>query len=87
MHGDDVASAGVEVATKIVSKNTELIMELLKILIDKERDAARNKKSLKGEVLSGGEVTYRKLQEGGEVTMLPSFSKEEYKLRLHRPER
>lgn len=79
MHGDDVASAGVEVATKIVSKNTELIMELLKILIDKERDAARNKKSLKGEVLSGGEVTYRKLKEGGEVTMLPSFVKEDYK--------
>ena len=57
MHGDDVASAGVEVATKIVSKNTELIMELLKILIDKERDALRKKQSLKGEVLSGGEVT------------------------------
>lgn len=79
MHGDDVASAGVEVATKIVSKNTELIMELLKILIDKERDAVRNKQSLKGEVLSGGEVTYQKLKEGGEVTMLPSFSKEDYK--------
>lgn len=79
MHGDDVASAGVEVATKIASKNTELIVELLKILIDKERDAVRNKKSLKGEVLSGGEVTYRKLQEGGEVTMLPSFAKEDYK--------
>lgn len=79
MHGDDVASAGVEVATKIASKNTELIMELLKILIDKERDAVRNKKSLKGEVLSGGEVTYRKLKEGGEVTMLPSFAKEDYK--------
>lgn len=79
MHGDDVASAGVEVATKIVSKNTELIMELLKILIDKERDAVRKKQSLKGEVLSGGEVTYRKLKEGGEVTMLPSFAKEDYK--------
>lgn len=79
MHGDDVASAVVEVATKIVSKNTELIMELLKVLIDKERDAARKKQSLNGEVLSGGEVTYRKLQEGGEVTMLPSFAKEDYK--------
>lgn len=79
MHGDDVASAGVEVATKIVSKNTELIMELLKILIDKERDAVRKKQSLKGELLSGGEVTYRKLKEGGEVTMLPSFAKEDYK--------
>lgn len=79
MHGDDVASAGVEVATKIVSKNTELIMELLKILIDKERDTVRKKQSLKSEVLSGGEVAYRKLKEGGEVTMLPSFAKEDYK--------
>ncbi len=79
MHGDDVASAGVEVATKIVSKNTELIMELLKILIDKERDAARTKKSLKTNELSGGEVAYRRLKEGGEVTMLPSFAKEDYK--------
>ena len=79
MHGDDVASGGVEVATKIVSKNTELIMELLKILIDKERDAVRKKQSLKSEVLSGGEVTYQKLKEGGEVTMLPSFAKEDYK--------
>lgn len=79
MHGDDVASAGVEVATRIVSKNTEIIMELLKILIDKERDAVRKKQSLKGEVLSGGEVTYQKLKEGGEVTMLPSFAKEDYK--------
>ena len=79
MHGDDVASAGVEVATKIVSKNTELIMELLKVLIDKERDAVRKKQSLKGEVLSGGEVTYQRLKEGGEVTMLPSFAKEDYK--------
>lgn len=85
MHGDDVASAGVEVATNIVSKNTELIMELLKILIDKERDASRKNQSLKGEVLGGcrrlpsGEVTYQRLKEGGEVTMLPSFAKEDYK--------
>lgn len=54
-------------------------MELLKILIDKERDAVRKKQSLKGEVLSGGEVTYQKLKEGGEVTMLPSFAKDDYK--------
>lgn len=79
MHGDDVASAGVEVATKIVSKNTELIMELLKVLIDKEREAVRTNKSLKTNELSGGEVAYRRLKEGGEVTMLPSFSKEDYK--------
>ena len=29
-------------------------------------------------VLSGGEVTYQKLKEGGEVTMLPSFAKDDY---------
>ena len=74
MHGDDVASAGVEVATKIVSKNTELIMELLKILIDKERDALRKKQSLKVEVLSVGVVTYLKLLVCGDVKMLPSFA-------------
>ncbi|MDE6762239.1 MAG: helix-turn-helix transcriptional regulator, partial [Oscillospiraceae bacterium] len=33
---------------------------------------------LADEVLSGGEVTYQKLKEGGEVTMLPSFAKEDY---------
>ncbi|MDE5916832.1 MAG: DUF3801 domain-containing protein, partial [Oscillospiraceae bacterium] len=29
--------------------------------------------------MSGGEVTYQRLKEGGEVTMLPSFAKEDYK--------
>ena len=67
MHGDDVASAGVEVSTQIVSKATELIMEMLKIAIDREREAKRLKQSEKSEVLSGGEVTYQKLKEGGEA--------------------
>ena len=84
MHGDDVASAGVEVSTQIVSKATELIMEMLKIAIDREREAKRLKQSEKSEVLSGGEVTYQKLKEGGEVTMLPSFAKEDYKAFLKR---
>lgn len=84
MHGDDVASAGVEVSTQIVSKATELIMEMIKIAIDKEREANRFKKSEKAEVMSGGEVTYQKLKEGGEVTMLPSFAKEDYKAFLKR---
>ena len=79
MHGDDVASAGVNVTTQIVSKATEIFMELLKIAIEKEREASRLKQSEKGsEVLSGGEVTYQRLKEGGEVTMLPSFAKEDY---------
>lgn len=78
MHGDDVASAGVEVSTQIVSKATEIFMELLKIAIEKEREAKRLKLSEKSEVLSGGEVTYQRLKEGGEVTMLPSFAKEDY---------
>lgn len=77
MHGDDVASAGVEVSTQIVSKTTELIMEMIKVAIEKERSAKGFKP--KSAVLSGGEVTYQKLKEGGEVTMLPSFAKEDYK--------
>ena len=76
MHGDDVASAGVEVTTQIVSKATELFMEMLKIAIERERE--KNRLSEKTEVLSGGEVTYQRLKEGGEVTMLPSFAKEDY---------
>lgn len=76
MHGDDVASAGVEVTTQIVSKATELFMEMLKIAIERKRE--KNRLSEKSEVLSGGEVTYQKLKEGGEVTMLPSFAKEDY---------
>ena len=78
MHGDDVASAGVEVSTQVVSKATEILMELLKIAIEKEREANRLKQPEKAEVLSGGEVTYQKLKAGGEVTMLPSFAKEDY---------
>ena len=77
MHGDDVASAGVEVSTQIVSKTTELIMEMIKVAIEKERNAKGYKPT--STVLSGGEVTYQKLKEGGEVTMLPSFAKEDYK--------
>lgn len=76
MHGDDVASAGVEVTTQIVSKATEIFMEMLKIAIERERE--KNRFSEKSEVLSGGEVTYQRLKEGGEVTMLPSFAKEDY---------
>ena len=78
MHGDDVASAGVEVTTQVVSKATEILMDLLKIAIEKEREANRLKQSEKSEVLSGGEVTYQRLKEGGEVTMLPSFDKDDY---------
>ena len=76
MHGDDVASAGVEVTTQIVSKATELFMEMLKIAIERERE--KNRLSGKSEVLSGGEVTYQRLKECGEVKMLPSFAKEDY---------
>ncbi len=41
MHGDDVASAGVEVTTQIVSKATEIFMEMLKIAIEREREKNR----------------------------------------------
>ena len=78
MHGDDVASAGVSVSTQIVSKATEILLDMLKVAIEKEREAARLKQSEKKQVLSGGEVTYQKLKEGGEVAMLPSFDKDDY---------
>ena len=80
MHGDDVASAGVSVTTDMISKANEIILELIKIQIDKERENARvkalNEKDIK---LSGGEVSYKKLKEGGEISMLPSFNKDDYK--------
>lgn len=78
MHGDDVASAGVTVTTQIVSKATEIILDMLKIAIEREREAKRLKQSENQQVLSGGEVTYRKLKEGGEITMLPSFAKDDF---------
>lgn len=80
MHGDDVASAGVSVTTDMISKANEIILELIKIQIDKERENARvkalNEKDIK---LSGGEVSYKRLKEGGEISILPSFNKDDYK--------
>ena len=77
MHGDDVASAGVSMTTEMVSKATDIIMEMLKLAIERERNERLNSdKESKG--LSGGEVTYQRLKEGGEVTMLPSFAREDY---------
>lgn len=78
MHGDDVASAGVTVTTQIVSKATEIILDMLKIAIEREREAKRLQQSENQQVLSGGEVTYQKLKEGGEITMLPSFAKDDF---------
>lgn len=79
MHGDDVASAGVSMSTQIVSKSTEIFLDMLKCSIEREREKARlNQSENQQEILSGGEVTYQKLKEGGEVTMLPSFSKDDY---------
>ncbi len=77
MHGDDVASAGLSMTTEAVSKATEVFMELLKLAIERERNAKLNQGE-KSKGLSGGEVTYQRLKEGGEVTMLPSFAKEDY---------
>lgn len=78
MHGDDVASAGVTVTTQIVSKATEIILDMLKIAIEREREEKRLQQSENQQVLSGGEVTYQKLKEGGEITMLPSFAKDDF---------
>ena len=79
MHGDDVASAGVTVSVDIISKANEILLELIKINIDKERDKAQAK-DMKGKKpgLSGGEVSYKKLKTGGEIGMLPSFDKADF---------
>ena len=77
MHGDDVASAGVSITTDIVSKASEAILELIKVGIEKDRYANRSSGN-QSKGLSGGEVTYRRLKEGGEITTLPNFPKEDY---------
>ena len=80
MHGDDVASAGVSVTTELISKTTDVILEIIKIEIDKERQRANEKlQKIKANKLSGGEVSLKKLKSGGEIGMLPSFDKADYK--------
>jgi hypothetical protein len=80
MHGDDVASAGVSMTTEVISKANEIILELIKINIDKERENARIKAMNGKEIsLSGGEVSFKKLKSGGEISMLSSFDKEDFK--------
>lgn len=84
MHGDDVASTGVNTAGQTVTKVVEILLAILK-----HRQEAKHQKKMQrlseaatssqSSVLSGGEVTYRKLKEGGEITMLPSFAKSDYK--------
>ena len=80
MHGDDVASAGVTVTTDIIAKANEIILEIIKINMDKEREKAQLK-AMKGKKpkLSGGEVSFKKLKVGGEISMLPSFDKADFK--------
>ena len=80
MHGDDVASAGVTVTTDIIAKANEIILEIIKINMDKEREKAQIK-AMKGKKpkLSGGEVSFKKLKVGGEISMLPSFDKADFK--------
>lgn len=77
MHGDDVASAGVSITTEVLSKTSEAILELIKVGIEKERYASRRSGNQSTE-LSGGEVTLRRLKEGGEITTLPNFPNEDY---------
>ncbi len=79
MNGDDVASAGVSMTTEVISKANEIILELIKISIDKEREKERVK-AMKGNKpkLSGGEISLKKLKAGGDIGMLPSFAQEDY---------
>ena len=76
MHGDDVASAGVTVTTDIVSKANEIILEMIKIHIDKERQKGPKGKKHKE---YRGDVSLKKLRSGGEIGMLPSYSSEDFK--------
>ncbi len=77
MHGDDVASAGVSITTEVLSKTSEAILELIKVGIEKERYVKRSSGN-QSKGLSGGEVTLRRLKEGGEITTLPNFPNEDY---------
>ncbi|MCR5019980.1 DUF3801 domain-containing protein [Ruminococcus sp.] len=76
MHGDDVASAGVTVTTDLISKANEIILEIIKINIDKERQKEPKVKKAKE---YRGDVSLKKLKSGGEIGMLPSYSKEDFK--------
>ena len=76
MHGDDVASAGVNVSSQVALKTTEVLIDLLKFSIEKKIEKQRNKKEQV--LLPGGEVTYQKLKKGGEITMLPNFARDDY---------
>ena len=80
MHGDDVASAGVSVTTEIISKANEILLEIIKIHIDKKRHKAQEEALKdKGKKLPGGEVNIKKLKAGGNIAMLPSYDKSDYK--------
>lgn len=80
MHGDDVASAGVSVTTEMISKANEILLEVIKIHLDREREKTRLEGfKEKNDIIPGGEVTYQKLKAGGEISMLPSFNKDDYK--------
>ena len=80
MHGDDVASAGVTVTTEIISKSSEILMEIIKIHIDKKRHKAQEEALKdKDNKLPGGEVSIKKLKAGGDIAMIPSYDKADYK--------
>ncbi len=76
MHGDDVASAGVTVTTDLISKANEIILEIIKIHFDKERQKGPKVKKPKE---YRGDVSLKKLKSGGEIGMIPSYSKEDFK--------
>ena len=80
MNGDDVASAGVTLTTEMVSKASDIIFEMLRVGIDKERHYANNKMvNLKDAELSGGEVSFKRLKKSGEISMIPGYDKADFK--------
>lgn len=77
MNSQNVAETYIAIATEVGTKSTDVLFELIKISMERERNAKLTSDK-KPKIPSGGEVAYQRLKEGGEVTMLPSFAKEDY---------
>jgi hypothetical protein len=62
MLGDDVASSMTQISTQVVGKATEVFLEFLKIMLERDRQRKDGEKSVE---LSGGKNTYTRLKKGG----------------------
>ena len=78
LHGDDVASSMTSITTTAVSKTTEIILDILKVAIERERQRKVQNPHDNTPDLSGDETTYQRLKSGGELAKIEAFSKEDY---------